>query len=52
MSQRDKMSQYRKGAARTGRKYVTDRQNVTNQVNNGGHDVISENTSTLRQGWT
>ncbi len=34
----------------TGWKYVTDGQNVTNQVN--GHDVTNDKTSTLRQEWT
>jgi hypothetical protein len=35
MSQKDKKSQYRKEAAKKGRKYVTDEQNVTNQVKEG-----------------
>jgi hypothetical protein len=34
----------------TGRKYVIDEPNVTNQVTEGGHDVTSDNISTLMQG--
>jgi hypothetical protein len=51
MSQSDKMSQCGKEAARNSWKYVTDGQNVANQVKEGGHDVTIDNMSTVRQGW-
>jgi hypothetical protein len=41
----NKMAQYWTG-------FVTDGQNVTHQVKEGEHDVTSDNTSILRQGWT
>jgi hypothetical protein len=39
-----------KGQQETGWEYVIDRENVTNQVKEAGHDVISDNTFTLTQG--
>jgi hypothetical protein len=49
MSQRDRTSQHGKGPQETGRKYVTDGQNFTNRAKEGGHDVTSDDISTLRQ---